>query len=157
MSLCIPQRTLLVGSTQKRLFPHCPSIELFLVHNVLDCRTVYNDIISCSVLGTLWRWSVVCLWHFNHSLLLHFRYFSWSTTSFLHKDCFCGFPFSNYISDWGETNVLQPSPNSCCRRSLGSSCEVPMLLLSCKNREAQLETILNIILIINFTCDCSVK
>jgi len=39
-------KTLLVGSTQKRLFPHHPSIELFLVQSALDSGTMYNDTTS---------------------------------------------------------------------------------------------------------------
>src|SRR4029434_9733198 len=89
MSRCIPQG----------FFLHYPSIGLSLCK---VCWTVERCTMTPSTARCSWSFFRGDLWlgcdYSNHS-----SYFSWPTTSFLHKDCSCGFPFSHYISDCGES------------------------------------------------------
>ena len=94
------------GEYAEKAFYALPFHWAVLVQSALDCGTMYNDTISSKMFLELFRGD---LWfecdYSNYSLSLIFRYFSWPTTSFLHKDCSCGVLFSNYISDCGDKHL----------------------------------------------------
>lgn len=141
MSLCIPQTTLLVGRTQKRLLRH-PPIELFFVKRALNCGTIYNDIISSDMFlelfgGGLW---FVCD-HPKHFSPLPLKIvFGLAHLSFTWTVSVAFRFLTIFLTVEIETlnlcdSFLHLSPNSCwwiilVSRSLGSSFEVPMLQLS---------------------------
>ena len=94
------------GEYAEKAFYALPFHWAVLVQSVLDCGTMYNDTISSKMFLELFRGDLwfVCDYS-NHSSSLPFIYLSWPTTSFLHKDCSCGFPFSYYISDCGDRHL----------------------------------------------------
>lgn len=72
-----------------------PSNELFMMQSMLDCEQLHHQYPDVLV---LWRWSVTTLTSLSLCLSSIF-----STSSFLHKDCFCGLPFLHHNSDWRQT------------------------------------------------------
>ncbi len=96
ISLCIPQTTLLVGSTQKKLFPASLSCSLSK-----DVHYQQQDVLEAP-----WRWSVFD--HSNHPLPV--RYFFLSSHIFLSQGLFL-WPSTIFLTV--ETEILNLCDNFC--------------------------------------------